>query len=74
MAEQSARPMRRRWAVEIHDGGDWVRWSSATNEQEARERFQRQDVPRVPRTWNNGQPVRRRLVQETTTWIVLEEQ
>ncbi|MEV0443502.1 hypothetical protein AB0I84_13180 [Streptomyces spectabilis] len=67
-----ARPPRRRWYIEILDGNEWILTSSFRTDHDSAVRDMERLDSRAPR-WADGQPVRRRIVRETTTHTVEAE-
>ncbi|MFE2556009.1 hypothetical protein ACFXGT_08225 [Streptomyces sp. NPDC059352] len=69
-----ARPPRNRWQVETYDplAEYWGPGTPREDVDEARDRLTR--ISETRPTWSDGTPVERRLVRETTTWTVEDEE
>lgn len=67
--QQEARPPEHAWRVETRDG-EWVRGSHFLNRQAAVERYE--TANNTAPLWQDGTPIERRIVRETTTYTVEE--
>jgi len=69
-----AQPPRVRWRVEHHDplADEWVPGIALLVRERAVERLEHART-QAPRWKDDGKPVKRRLVRETTTWTVEDE-
>ncbi len=69
-AETEAQPPHHRWYVETRDGvaDEWVPGQRFTDRSEAAERYL--TVSEHYPTWEDGSPVQRRFVRETTSYTV----
>lgn len=65
--EREAHPPMHRWHAEVLDGDHWMPYSTAKSDRAAAVRLLRAGETSRPR-WDDGTPVQRRLVRETTTY------
>ena len=73
-AAEEARPAVHRWAVELHDplAGEWAPGTRYLDRGQALAHLA--NVRAIGPRWKDGTPVDRRLVRETTTWTVEEDE
>ncbi|WP_426404241.1 hypothetical protein ACN9M0_24890 [Streptomyces sp. R-07] len=73
-AAEEARPPVHRWAVELHDplAGEWAPGTRYLDRDQALDHLA--NARAIGPRWKDGTPVDRRLVRETTTWTVEEDE